>query len=96
MNNRLSSVIILNGVTMIDSGAFMGNQLINITIPDSVTDIWDGAFANNRLTSITIGADVELFPGAFGYGFEESYISGGRLAGTYARQSIDSTVWIRQ
>lgn len=57
-SNRLTNVIIPNGVTKIQNSAFDHNELTSVTIPDSVTTIEDYAFYNNQLTSITIPDSV--------------------------------------
>jgi hypothetical protein len=63
MDNQLTSVVILNGVTSIGNKAFAisldrrqegRNQLTSITIPDSVTSIGQSAFASSKLTSVVI------------------------------------------
>ena len=53
-NKNLTSVIIPDGVTTIDSFAFLNNRFTSVIIPDSVTTIGDSAFVENQLTSITI------------------------------------------
>ena len=53
-NKNLTSVVIPDGVTIIDKYAFEGNQLTNITIPSSVITIEVWAFVGNQLTSVTI------------------------------------------
>jgi len=104
--NQLINITIGNSVTSIMSGAFRDNQLISIVIPDSVTSIGNWAFENNRLTSVTIGVNVALGVDdlygstnsntSIGYGFETAYNNGGKLAGTYTRPNVDSTMWTRQ
>ncbi|MDR0442765.1 MAG: leucine-rich repeat domain-containing protein [Treponema sp.] len=101
--NQLSAIAIPNSVTIIESQAFFYNLLSSLTIPSSVTAIDTEAFSNNRLTSITIGANVQLYIGRHGDtvfedtgNFDETYRSGGMLAGTYIRSNVDSSEWIRR
>ena len=53
-NNKLTSVIIPNEITIINKETFSGNHLTNVTIPNSVKSIEEGAFNSNRLTNISI------------------------------------------
>jgi hypothetical protein len=69
-------------------------------IPDSVTSIGNSAF-DRDLLSITIGSDVRLsndssFPSFHNNGFENTYNNSGKLAGTYIRSDIYSTIWTKQ
>ncbi len=57
-DRNLTSVVIPNSVTTIDSYAFLNNRLTNVTISDSVTTIDSYAFFNNRLTNVTIPDSV--------------------------------------
>ena len=50
-NNKLTSVIIPDSITMIGNGAFRNNQLSSIEIPLSVIEIKSYAFANNLFNS---------------------------------------------
>jgi len=100
LENQLTNITIPNSVTTIGDAAFAQNQLSKIVIPNNVTNIGGSAFYDNKLTSITIGANVELSAGhawgSFGNnGFENTYNDGGRLAGTYTRPNIESTIWKR-
>ena len=56
--NKLTSVIIPDGVTVIGMESFSSNQLTSIKISNSVTTIEQGAFANNQLSSVTIPSSV--------------------------------------
>jgi hypothetical protein len=58
-SNRLTSVVIQNGVTSIGKSAFSSClQLTSLVIPDSVTTIGTRAFQRNKLTSVTIPDSV--------------------------------------
>jgi hypothetical protein len=64
------NVIIPNGVTSIEEGAFAGSGLTSVTIPNSVTYIDEAAFRGcTSLTSVTIPDSVTI-------------IGGGAFAGT--------------
>ncbi|WP_158655322.1 leucine-rich repeat domain-containing protein [Flavivirga eckloniae] len=52
--NRLTNVVIPEGVTSIGAQAFMFNDLTEITIPNSVTSIGSAAFQGNQLESVMI------------------------------------------
>jgi len=94
-----------NGMPIVAIGkeAFRGKGLTSITIPASVTTIEASAFAdNNQLTTIAIGANVSLVAESnswgegiysFGYGFDNAYNNGGKPAGTYKRDSTQSSIW---
>jgi len=57
--SALTSAIIPNSVTIIDSAAFFGDSLTSVTIPNSVTSIGQSAFSYcRRLTSVTIPNSV--------------------------------------
>ena len=98
-DKQLTSVTIPNSVTSIGDFAFADNQLTSITIPNSVTSIGYAAFENNQLTSITIGPNVTLSNMAFydtieySSGFETTYDSYSKQAGTYTRPNTSSTTW---
>ena len=83
-NNQLASVAIGSGVTSIYADAFRENKLTNVTIPPGVTSIGRAAFAANPLSSVTIGAGVAV---SDGNGFDVSYNTNGRKAGTYMYSS---------
>ncbi|MEI7885264.1 MAG: leucine-rich repeat protein [Clostridia bacterium] len=103
----LQSVIIPEGITVIDTGAFSRNSLTKINIPASVTQIAGGAFQYNPLTEITIGAGIIFDYTSFGtkpepikippydYGFMTLYNSPAGGAGTYKFNSTTQT-WIKQ
>jgi len=92
-----------NGMPIVAIGdeAFRGKGLTSITIPASVNVIGFSAFAGNQLTSITIGANVTLVVddnyydnfSSFGNGFDNAYNNGGKPAGTYKRDSTNSSIW---
>jgi len=92
-----------NGMPIVAIGdeAFRGKGLTSITIPASVTTIGASTFAGNQLTSITIGANVTLVVdddyynnvSSFGNGFDKAYNNGGKPAGTYKRDSTNSSIW---
>jgi hypothetical protein len=53
-NYNISSVVIPDGVKLIDEQAFFSSSLSEITIPNSVTTINRSAFGFTRLTSLTL------------------------------------------
>ena len=57
-SKNLTSVIIPDSVTTIETNAFSNNQLTSVIIPDSVTTIGYYAFSDNQLTSIVIPDSV--------------------------------------
>jgi len=59
-NKRLTSVIIPDGVIVIEEYSFAFNKLRTVTIPDSVTTIGEGAFYYNELTSINLGNSIRI------------------------------------
>jgi hypothetical protein len=84
-----------NGMPIVAIGneAFRGKRLTSITIPASVINIGNSAFADNQLTRVTIGVNVTLGNSAIGSGFETAYNNGGKPAGTYTRDSTNSSIW---
>lgn len=56
--NKLTSVIIPDGVTTIEAYAFFTNELTSVEIPNSVTSIGEWAFYYNSLTSITLSDNL--------------------------------------
>lgn len=56
--DKLTSVVIPNGVEKIGSSAFGSNRLTQVKIPDSVRIIGQGAFERNKLTSVTIPNNI--------------------------------------
>jgi hypothetical protein len=62
-NRQLTSLIIPDSVTSIESGTFMDNQLTTLTLPNSVKSIGDNAFRNNQLSSLTIPSSVTYIGG---------------------------------
>ena len=105
--NFLTNIVIPDSVTTIRDGAFAENSLLtHITIPQSVKSIGSYVFDDTPITNITIGQGVSL--GRFTHGrvnfgvmgfddfsFNEAYLSGGSLAGTYTRQNAESSTWTR-
>jgi hypothetical protein len=86
----------INGVPVVSIGdhAFQRVELTSVIIPDSVTTI--GLFAlwteSGSLTKITIGANVSLSTNNFDESvsiqyFDDFYISNGKKAGTYLKNS---------
>ena len=52
------ALVIEDGITSIESEAFMDNQLTSVVIPNSVTSIGYRAFLNNKLASVVIPSSV--------------------------------------
>ena len=66
-DERISSIIIPNGVTTIESSAFEGSRIKTIVLPDSVTTIGDDAFKGcAMLRELTLSSGViTIANGAF-------------------------------
>jgi len=62
-NEELESIVIPEGITSIDEGAFTGcKNLKSVTIPASVTEIGEYVFFNcPALTSITVNENNQIF-----------------------------------
>jgi len=58
MGNQLTSVVIPNNVTYIESVAFYSNQLTSVIIGNKVTSIGDMAFGKNSLANVVIPNSV--------------------------------------
>ncbi len=59
----ITSVVIPDTVTTIDSGAFGGNYLTQIVLPSSLEYIGEGAFANNRIRRVDIPNGITTLQG---------------------------------
>jgi len=63
-NNGLTSVVMPNSLTKIDTCGFEKNLLTSISIPNSVTSIGGSAFKTNKLTSLIIPSSVKIIGGS--------------------------------
>lgn len=54
----LQSIILPEGITVINNGAFLNSGLEAITLPESLEEIGQSVFSGTRLKEITIPADV--------------------------------------
>ncbi len=52
-DGRITSVVLPETLTVIESGAFYGNKIKTLIIPKNVTEINGGAFENNLLQKVT-------------------------------------------
>lgn len=58
-DGRITSVVLPETLTVIESGAFYGNKIKTLIIPKNVTEINGGAFENNLLQKVTFeGAKI--------------------------------------
>ena len=65
-DGRITSVVLPETLTVIESGAFYGNKIKTLIIPKNVTEINGGAFENNLLQKVTFeGAKIRGGCGAF-------------------------------
>ena len=100
--NKITSVVIPNGVTSIEASAFEGcTGLTSVTIPSSVRQIWNDAFKDCKsLTSVTFAGSIPS-SGFYSDAFLEQgdirdkFLAAGGGAGTYTRQS-GGTTWTKQ
>jgi hypothetical protein len=89
--NQLTSVTIPSSVTEISDAAFFNNPITSVTIGANVT-----------LGEAIFGTPGERVEGHITHhfriddGFRDTYNSGGKLAGTYTRENIESQVWTRR
>jgi len=92
-NNRITAMILHEGVEVLMTGAFSDNALSSVALPDSVISVDRSVFALNDVTEISIGFDVEIFDetsfGDNGASFREYYIESGQQAGTYVFNGTD-------
>ncbi len=56
--DKLTSVVIPDGVTSIGQDAFWTNKLTSVNIPNSVTTIGQRAFGTNQLSSVTLPNNI--------------------------------------
>lgn len=95
IGNEISSIILQEGITNIEEGAFVYNNLESISIPASVNSIGNYALRDNRLTTIVMGKTGTAIGSqllAFNNGFRTAYQNvetGG--AGTYTGTQKGST-----
>lgn len=79
--NRISTLILHEGVELLMTGAFSANLLTSVVLPDSVISVHRNVFSNNDITEITIGSDVEIYDetsfGDHGGSFREYYLENG-------------------
>jgi len=103
--NLLTDIVIPDSVIAIADGAFAFNRLLtHITIPQSVEVLGSFVFQETPIISITIGEGVRLGRFTMGrtdfgvmgfddFSFNDAYLSGGSLAGTYTRPNAESRTW---
>ena len=85
-NNRLTQLVLPEGVREVGDGAFKGNRITSLTLPGDV-GVGEEAFAGNNITVIKIGRNVNLDPSAIGLEFQPYYEGRGSVAGTYTYRS---------
>lgn len=92
-SNRISTLILHEGVQVLMRNAFRSNNLTAVELPTSVISVDQGVFFDNDITEITIGPDVEIYDdtsfGENGASFREYYIENLQLAGTYTFNGSD-------
>ncbi|RKN70538.1 cadherin-like beta sandwich domain-containing protein [Paenibacillus ginsengarvi] len=59
VNNKLTSVILPEGLEYVGDSAFYRNQLTHVTFPNSMTGIGSSAFRYNQITSIELPDHLE-------------------------------------
>jgi len=104
-NPNITGVVIPNGVTSIENGAFMGaEKLTSITIPASVKTIGYNTFGDCRnLTSVTFAGSIpssSFDADAFGEkkqlgDIRDKHLATNGGAGTYTRPNGTATTWTK-
>ncbi len=92
--NRISTLILHEGVELLMTGAFSWNLLTSVVLPSSVISVHRSVFWGSDITEVTIAADVEIYDetsfGDHGGSFREYYIDNGQQTGTYL---FDGAQW---